>query len=82
MSELTSPTVTPYIAERVLGFFGDPEGIESGDFLTNLMKAAAHADREHSKALSLGFPGLMEAMNSVKVELNGLRDLRTIARGR
>lgn len=79
MSVLTDEEITPHIARTVLGFMGDDEhGVTAGNFATALMKAAGHADREHFRALALGFPGLMEALDIAKLH-RGLIDLRRIA---
>lgn len=75
------PEITPEEARNVLHYFGHPQGWEAGSFTKALLAAIAKADLGNRALVSLGFPGLVSAMNLAQHQTSGIDKLLKIAEG-
>lgn len=73
------PEISPEEARNVLHYFGHPQGWEPGSFTQEMLQAIAKADLSNRSLLSLGFPGLVAAMNLAQHQLGGINQLVKIA---
>lgn len=61
---------------HVLGHFGAEGGYKAGSFTTKLMEAYQNADPGNRYRVSLGFPDLARAMDTVMNEADGIKILQ------